>query len=72
MINGSNAKVDTKKVSIKSIVGKGYKDFWKFKGRYRVVKGGRASKKSTTESKGRRLLKSMRKFPISVRTIFTN
>ena len=30
------------------IVGKGYKDFWKFKGRYRVVKGSRASKKSKT------------------------
>ena len=30
------------------IVGKGYKEFWKFKGRYRVVKGSRASKKSKT------------------------
>ena len=32
----------------KSFVGKGYDDFWKFKGRYRVVKGSRASKKSKT------------------------
>lgn len=30
------------------IVGKGYKKFWNFKGRYRVCKGSRASKKSKT------------------------
>lgn len=30
------------------IVGKGYKKFWNCKGRYRVVKGSRASKKSKT------------------------
>jgi phage terminase large subunit len=30
------------------IVGKGYKTFWNFKGRYRVCKGSRASKKSKT------------------------
>jgi len=30
------------------IVGKHYKDFWHFKGRYRVCKGSRASKKSKT------------------------
>jgi phage terminase large subunit len=36
------------RVSLKEIVGKGYKQFWGFKGRYRVVKGGRGSKKSTT------------------------
>lgn len=29
-------------------VGKNYKEFWDFKGRYRVVKGGRGSKKSHT------------------------
>ena len=29
-------------------IGKGYKAFWNFKGRYRVVKGSRASKKSKT------------------------
>ena len=29
-------------------VGGGYKEFWKFKGRYRVCKGSRASKKSKT------------------------
>ena len=30
------------------IVGKGYGTFWRWKGRYRVVKGSRASKKSKT------------------------
>lgn len=30
------------------IIGKGYSDFWNFKGRYRVCKGSRASKKSKT------------------------
>ena len=31
-----------------TLIGKGYKTFWGFRGRYRVVKGGRGSKKSTT------------------------
>lgn len=30
------------------IIGKGYKDFWHYKGRYRVCKGSRGSKKSKT------------------------
>jgi len=30
------------------VIGKGYKEFWHFKGRYRVVKGSRSSKKSKT------------------------
>lgn len=34
--------------NLPDIIGKGYKTFWKFKGRYRVVKGSRASKKSKT------------------------
>lgn len=33
---------------LNKIVGKGYKDYWSFKGRYRVCKGSRASKKSKT------------------------
>lgn len=33
---------------ISEYVGGGYDDFWKFKGRYRVCKGSRASKKSKT------------------------
>ena len=39
-----------KVVSLPEVVGKGYKTFWNFKGRYRVVKGSRASKKSKTLS----------------------
>ena len=39
---------ETVKISLKSVVGKGYYDFWNFKGRYRVCKGSRASKKSKT------------------------
>ncbi|MDY6038433.1 MAG: PBSX family phage terminase large subunit [Eubacterium sp.] len=35
-------------IYLPNIVGKGYKTFWNFKGRYRVVKGSRASKKSKT------------------------
>ncbi|WP_392462339.1 PBSX family phage terminase large subunit [Streptococcus parasuis] len=37
-----------KKISLKQVVGKKYNKFWHFKGRYRVVKGSRASKKSKT------------------------
>ena len=36
--------------SLPKLIGKGYKTFWEFKGRYRVVKGGRGSKKSCTAS----------------------
>lgn len=36
--------------SLPQLIGKGYKQFWQFKGRYRAVKGGRGSKKSTTAS----------------------
>lgn len=35
-------------VKLPEVVGKGYKAFWNFKGRYRVCKGSRASKKSKT------------------------
>lgn len=31
-----------------SVIGKGYKTFWSYRGRYRVCKGGRGSKKSYT------------------------
>ena len=33
---------------VREFVGGGYDEFWRFKGRYRVVKGSRASKKSKT------------------------
>ncbi len=35
-------------MNISKIVGSGYRKFWDFEGRYRVLKGGRGSKKSTT------------------------
>lgn len=38
----------TKEIYLPELVGKGYGTFWNFKGRYKVVKGSRASKKSTT------------------------
>ena len=38
----------TDKIYLPDIVGKGYGSFWNFKGRYRICKGSRASKKSTT------------------------
>ena len=37
-----------KRKSVRDYVGGGYDDFWRFKGRYRVCKGSRASKKSKT------------------------
>lgn len=36
------------RINLPDVVGKGYGTFWRFKGRYRVVKGSRASKKSKT------------------------
>jgi len=52
-----------RKVNIARIVGKGYKSFWDYKGRYRVVKGGRGSKKSTTMALW--LIYSMMKYPLA-------
>jgi phage terminase large subunit len=37
-------------VYLPDIVGKGYGAFWRFKGRYKAVKGSRASKKSSTQA----------------------
>ncbi|WP_294731070.1 phage terminase large subunit [uncultured Faecalibaculum sp.] len=38
----------TRDIYLPDIVGKGYATFWNFRGRYRVCKGSRASKKSKT------------------------
>lgn len=35
-------------IKLPEVIGKGYKTFWHFRGRYRVIKGSRASKKSKT------------------------
>ena len=40
--------VKRKRIHLPDLVGKGYGTFWRFKGRYRVVKGSRRSKKSKT------------------------
>ncbi len=37
-----------RKIYLPEVIGAGYRDFWDFKGRYRVCKGSRASKKSRT------------------------
>lgn len=39
---------NTARKGVREYVGGGYDEFWRFKGRYRVVKGSRASKKSKT------------------------
>lgn len=44
----SGAPVEYRRVYLPDVVGRGYGAFWRFKGRYRVVKGSRASKKSKT------------------------
>lgn len=41
-------KNDTTEKYLPDIVGKGYKSYWNFRGRFRVCKGSRASKKSKT------------------------
>ena len=49
------------KLSLQNIVGKGYAEFWNFKGRYRVCKGSRASKKSKTTALW--IISNMMKYP---------
>lgn len=41
-------KVEARQLYLPDLVGKGYGKFWRWKGRYRVCKGSRASKKSKT------------------------
>lgn len=61
-----------KKIYLPEIVGKGYRDFWSFKGRYRVCKGSRASKKSKTTALN--LIYRLMKYPeanlLVVRKVF--
>ena len=40
--------IKRKHIRLPEVVGRGYKKYWNFKGRYRVCKGSRASKKSKT------------------------
>lgn len=39
---------DKYQIHLPNIIGKGYRDYWHFKGRYKICKGSRASKKSKT------------------------
>lgn len=41
-------KTKRKKLDLRQVVGRGYGTYWNYKGRYRVCKGSRASKKSKT------------------------
>lgn len=43
-----NLKTKRKVIRLPEVVGRGYKRYWQFKGRYLVCKGSRASKKSKT------------------------
>lgn len=52
-----------KEIKLSEIVGEGYGEFWRDKHRYRVVKGGRASKKSTTEALW--LIANIMKYPLA-------
>lgn len=67
-------KIDpnAKQIRLPEVVGKGYASFWNFKGRYRVCKGSRASKKSKTM--GLNIITRMMEYPESntlvVRKVF--
>lgn len=54
-------KVNYQRVYLPNIIGKGYKNFWNFKGRYLVCKGSRASKKSKTTAL--RFIYNLMKYP---------
>lgn len=60
------------KINISKKIGKGYGKFWRFKNRYRVVKGGRGSKKSVTTAQW--IIYNMMKYPLAntlvVRRVF--
>lgn len=63
---------NAKRVFLPEVVGKGYATFWNFKGRYRVCKGSRASKKSKTTALN--IIKRMMQYPeantLVVRKVF--
>ena len=51
------------KINIAQKIGKGYKTFWNYKGRYIALKGGRGSKKSTTQAQ--KIIYKMMKYPLA-------
>lgn len=48
LLGGRMTYPDSTVVSLPEVVGRGYGEFWRCRRRYRVVKGGKASKKSST------------------------
>lgn len=60
------------KVDLPQKIGKGYKTFWNYKGRYKVCKGSRGSKKSTTTAQW--IIYNMMRYPLAntliVRKVF--
>lgn len=52
-----------KKIYLPDVIGRGYKTFWNFKGRYRICKGSRASKKSKTAALW--YIYNMMKYPLA-------
>lgn len=65
-------KSETRIIRLPEVVGRGYGAFWNFKGRYRVCKGSRASKKSKTTALN--IIKRMMQYPqantLVVRKVF--
>lgn len=63
---------EPERVHLPELIGKGYGQFWRYKGRYRVVKGSRASKKSKTTALW--IIASMMRYPeantLVVRKVF--
>jgi len=55
------SQTNLRKISLPKIVGGGYGQFWKYRGRYRATKGSRASKKSKTTALW--IIASMMKYP---------
>ena len=51
------------KIYLPEKIGGGYGEFWKYKGRYRVLKGGRGSKKSCTMALW--LIYNIMKYPLA-------
>ena len=51
------------RINLPQIIGKGYATYWSYKGRYKVVKGGRGSKKSTTTALW--IIYNMMKYPLA-------
>ena len=51
------------RINLPQIIGRGYATYWNYKGRYKVVKGGRGSKKSTTTALW--IIYNMMKYPLA-------